>query len=53
VTRSDWETLVGEAVADSGRPAQVLARLGAGLDHPERIGLPSTGHLKCWILRPL
>jgi len=52
VSRGEFEAVVTDAVADSGRPAQILARLGAGLDHPERVGLPSTGHLKCWILRP-
>jgi 23S rRNA (cytosine1962-C5)-methyltransferase len=42
-----------EAAADAGRLVQVLARLGAGRDHPELVGVPETGHLKCWILRVL
>jgi hypothetical protein len=32
---------------------QVLARLGAGRDHPPLVGVPETDHLKCWILRVL
>jgi hypothetical protein len=31
----------------------VLARNGAGRDHPELAGVPETGHLKVWILRML
>ena len=53
VDRKQWDDIVAEAAADSGRQAQVLARLGAGRDHPELVGVPETGHLKCWILRVL
>jgi 23S rRNA (cytosine1962-C5)-methyltransferase len=42
---------VADAAADSGRLVQVLARHGAGRDHPERAGVPETGHLKVWLLR--
>ena len=51
VSREHFDRLVTEALGDAGRSAQVLARLGAGRDHPELVGVPETGHLKCWILR--
>jgi 23S rRNA (cytosine1962-C5)-methyltransferase len=53
VTRAHWDELCADAVADSGRVAQVLARRGAAADHPELVGVPETGHLKCWLLRVL
>jgi len=53
VSREDFDRIVAEAAADSGRTVQVLARMGAGRDHPELVGVPETGHLKCWILRVL
>ncbi len=53
VSRAHWDDLVAGAAADSGRHVQVLARHGAGRDHPELVGVPETGHLKCWILRVL
>jgi 23S rRNA (cytosine1962-C5)-methyltransferase len=53
MTRARWDELCAEALGDAGRGAQVLARLGAGADHPELIGVPETGHLKVWILRML
>jgi 23S rRNA (cytosine1962-C5)-methyltransferase len=51
VSREQFDHLVATAAADSGRQVQILARLGAGRDHPELAGVPETGHLKCWILR--
>ena len=51
VTREMFDQVVADATRDSGRQAQILLRLGAGMDHPERVGLSETGHLKCWILR--
>ena len=51
VSRAHFDELVAEAAADSGRLVQVLARHGAGRDHPERAGVPETGHLKVWLLR--
>lgn len=51
VSREHFDQLIVEAAADSGRSVQVLARMGAGRDHPELVGVPETGHLKCWILR--
>jgi 23S rRNA (cytosine1962-C5)-methyltransferase len=53
VSRAGWDDIVTEAAADAGRSVQILARLGAGRDHPELAGVPETGHLKCWILRVL
>jgi 23S rRNA (cytosine1962-C5)-methyltransferase len=51
ITRAHFEELVTAALGDAGRTAQVLARHGAGRDHPELAGVPETGHLKCWVLR--
>jgi len=53
VSRGHFDELVADALADAGRGAQILARLGAGRDHPELVGVPETGHLKCWVLRVL
>jgi 23S rRNA (cytosine1962-C5)-methyltransferase len=53
IFREDFDRLIARAAGDSGRHVQILMRLGAGRDHPERVGLPETGHLKCWILRVL
>jgi 23S rRNA (cytosine1962-C5)-methyltransferase len=51
VSREHFDGLVAGAAADSGRTVQILARMGAGRDHPELVSTPETGHLKCWILR--
>jgi len=53
VSREQFDSIIGEASADSGRSVQVLARMGAGRDHPELVGVPETGHLKCWVMRVL
>ena len=53
ISRADWDDIVAAAAADAGRQVQVIERLGAGRDHPELVGVPETGHLKCWILRVL
>jgi 23S rRNA (cytosine1962-C5)-methyltransferase len=53
MSRAHFDDVVADAVGDSGRAAQLLARLGAGRDHPELVGVPETGHLKCWIVRVL
>lgn len=53
IFREDFDRLITHAASDSGRHVQIIMRLGAGRDHPERVGLPETGHLKCWILRVL
>jgi 23S rRNA (cytosine1962-C5)-methyltransferase len=53
VTRGQWEEICADALADAGRSAHVLARAGAGRDHPELAGVPETGHLKIWMFRML
>jgi 23S rRNA (cytosine1962-C5)-methyltransferase len=53
MSRARWDELCADALADSGRTAQIVARHGASQDHPERAGVPETGHLKVWILRIL
>ena len=53
ISRDQFDRIVAEASADSGRSVQILARMGAGRDHPELVGVPETGHLKCWMLRIL
>lgn len=51
VSRDHWDGIVAAAAADAGRVVQVIARLGAGRDHPELVGVPETAHLKTWVLR--
>jgi 23S rRNA (cytosine1962-C5)-methyltransferase len=51
MSRDRWDEIVAEAAADAGKRVQVLARMGAGRDHPELLGVPETAHLKCWIMR--
>lgn len=51
VTRDHFGGLVAGATSDSGRTVQIVARLGAGRDHPELVGVPETGHLKVWVTR--
>jgi 23S rRNA (cytosine1962-C5)-methyltransferase len=51
ISREQFDHIVAGASADSGRQVQVLARMGAGRDHPELVGVPETGHLKCWVTR--
>jgi 23S rRNA (cytosine1962-C5)-methyltransferase len=53
VTRVHWEEICTDALADAGRSAHVLSRVGAGRDHPELAGVPETGHLKVWTFRVL
>ena len=53
ISREQFDHIVADASADSGRSVQVLARMGAGRDHPELVGVPETGHLKCWVMRVL
>jgi 23S rRNA (cytosine1962-C5)-methyltransferase len=51
ISREQFDRITAEASADSGRSVQVVARMGAGRDHPELVGVPETGHLKCWVMR--
>ena len=51
VSAEAFEELVRDAAADAGRAVQVLERRGAGLDHPERMGMPESRYLKCLVLR--
>ena len=53
ISRADWDDIVAAAAHDAGRQVQVIARRGAGRDHPELVGVPETAHLKCWLLRVL
>ncbi len=53
MTRERWDEILVEAAAQAGKRVQVLARLGAGRDHPELLGVPETAHLKTWITRVL
>jgi 23S rRNA (cytosine1962-C5)-methyltransferase len=53
VSREHFDAIVAAAAGDSGRAVHILARMGAGRDHPELAGIPETGHLKCWMLRVL
>ncbi|MCS6914606.1 MAG: class I SAM-dependent rRNA methyltransferase [Myxococcales bacterium] len=46
-----FEALVAEAARDAGRVVQLLARRGAGEDHPVLLGMPETEYLKCLFLR--
>jgi len=51
ISRTRWDEICADALADSGRAAQVIARNGASQDHPELVGVPETGHLKVWLFR--
>jgi 23S rRNA (cytosine1962-C5)-methyltransferase len=53
ISRAHWDAIIADAAADAGKSVQVIARLGAGRDHPELLGVPETAHLKCWIMRVL
>ncbi len=51
LTIEHFSAILADAVADVGRPVQILERRGAGRDHPPLMGVPETEYLKCWILR--
>jgi 23S rRNA (cytosine1962-C5)-methyltransferase len=42
---------VHSAAVDAPATLRVLARLGAGPDHPSLLGAPETRYLKCLLLR--
>ena len=45
--RHEFESIVGQASQQVGRPAWFLEMTGASPDHPVRAGLPETDYLKC------
>lgn len=51
VHRSDFEAMLVEAAADSGRRMEVLRFTGQASDHPEILSIPETGYLKGALLR--
>jgi 23S rRNA (cytosine1962-C5)-methyltransferase len=48
---SEWEAAVTAAATDAGRPCQLLARLGPGIDHPQALAHPEGRYLKGLLLR--
>ena len=53
MTRELFEQMLLEAARDAGRRLAVLARRGAGPDHPALLGVPETEYLKCFVLQVL
>lgn len=51
VHRRDFEAMLADAAADSGRRLEVLRFTGQANDHPEIITVPETGYLKGALLR--
>ncbi len=51
VDAGEWEGAVAAAAADAGRPCQLLARLGPGIDHPQAFAHPEGRYLKGLLLR--
>lgn len=50
---ADFGAMLDAAARDAGRAVQLLARRGAGPDHPVLLGVPETEYLKCFVLRVL
>ncbi len=48
-----FEEMLDAAAADAKRRYQIVARRGAGADHPVLVGLRETRYLKCYFLRAL
>jgi 23S rRNA (cytosine1962-C5)-methyltransferase len=48
-----FEQVIQDAASDAGRTLQIIERLSAARDHPERLGFPESHYLKCLILRVL
>lgn len=46
VSAAAFEEVLASAAADAGRTAILRERLGAGGDHPERLGVPESRYLK-------
>ncbi len=51
VGSEEFTQTVAAAAADAGRPCQLLARLGPGLDHPQALAHPEGRYLKGLLLR--
>lgn len=51
VRRPEFERMLAEAAADSGRRVTLVEWLGQGIDHPEVLTIPETGYLKGAVLR--
>ena len=51
VSADEFGQTVAAAASDAGRPAQVLARLGPGLDHPQALAHAEGRYLKGLLLR--
>lgn len=49
VSAAEFTETVHAAAADAGRLVRVLARWGAGPDHPVLLGAPETEYLKCLV----
>jgi 23S rRNA (cytosine1962-C5)-methyltransferase len=51
VSEGQFYDAVQSAALDAPASLRVLQRLGAGSDHPARLGQPETSYLKCLLLR--
>jgi 23S rRNA (cytosine1962-C5)-methyltransferase len=49
----DFDAMLRDAVADTGRQIRVLERAGAAPDHPELLGVPESHYLKFVLLQAL
>lgn len=49
--RPEFEAMLADAAADSGRRVTLIGWLGQGADHPEVLTIPETGYLKGAVLR--
>ena len=49
--RPEFEGMLADAAADSGRRVTLIGWLGQGADHPEVLTIPETGYLKGAVLR--
>ncbi len=50
----DWpqfEGAVNRGIRKTGRVARIIARSGAGSDHPRRFGFPESNYLQCLFIR--
>jgi 23S rRNA (cytosine1962-C5)-methyltransferase len=47
----EFSEMLTAAAADAGRRLRVLEKRGAGVDHPELVGVPETHYLKCMVVQ--